>query len=89
MSRDMALERAVGVMAWALTTPDASRGRPMNEEEALAKASDREPELSERELAAALAWAKGAIAAGQACEVVPGNTRLCDLLDRLGVPWRE
>ena len=89
MSRDLAIERAVGIMVWAMTNTDEKRGRVMTEEEAIAKASNREPELTEKELAACMAWARGAIAARDACNVAPGHTRLCDILDKCGVPWRE
>lgn len=75
MSGDEAIKRAAGVMCWHLH-------RGGSEEGAIAKASKREPQLSERELAAALQWARDSLAfcdaLNMALEVSENGCSLCD-----------
>jgi hypothetical protein len=79
---DERIRRACGVILW-----DLENGESV--EHAWAKASAREPELSDEELKYAMAWACNARLARDALNIAPPGARLCDVLDMAGVPWRE
>jgi hypothetical protein len=82
MSADYAIQRAAGVIMW-----DMSRGK--SEEYALARAAEREPELTPTDLRAALDWAMAACRFAELCNASDGSHKICDLMDAAGLPLRS
>lgn len=82
MTEDLALQRAAGVIMWYL-----SHGGDIDE--AVARASNREPELTEADLRSALTWAQAGLLAAELFRVAPPEMTLGEILDKAGVPWRD
>jgi hypothetical protein len=82
MSGDEAIKRAAGVIMW-----DLSKGK--SEEYALARAEEREPQLTPADLREALDWAMAGIRLAALLNASDGSHKLCDLMDISGIPLRE
>ena len=82
MATDQAIARAAGVIMWWLK-------RGGSDEEAIARAQKREPELKDSEIRKAWVWAQAANRVPDIAAAVPPGTTIAEILDQAGVPWRR
>jgi hypothetical protein len=81
MPADLRLRRCAGVIMWHMTHTDPNTGAPNTEDSAVAKASLREPELTDDQLAYCLDWARAGLLYRELANTVlrkPKLTRLPD-----------